>query len=243
MDETDIRAEKNWWQRKLGEKTIASLKRRNICAEYVSDRHGALSKVLGLIAKDATVGWGDSVTLHQIGIITELEKTRRHSVLNAFRASTSREILALMRKAMTADVFITGVNAITLDGKLVSVDALGNRVAAMIFGPKRVIVVAGINKIVRNLDEAINRIKEVAIINARRHVVKHDIQSFGNLPCAKTGLCTDCFHPDRICRYTVVIDGEREPSFASFEDGVELRAEESYTPRIHVIIVGEELGI
>ena len=105
--------------------------------------------------------------------------------------------------------------------------------APTIFGPKRVIIVTGVNKIVENIDEALKRIKEVvAPINARRHFIKHNIQRFADLPCVKTGACIDCFHVERICRYTVIIEGEREPYTVS-----------GYVPRIHVIIVGEELGI
>ena len=93
------------------------------------------------------------------------------------------------------------------------------------------LIAAGANKVVRNLDEALKRVKEVAgPINARRHATKHKMDCFADLPCVRTGTCNDCSHPERICRYTIIIEGERE-------------SVKGYTPRIHLIIIGEELGI
>ena len=133
-----------------------------------------------------------------------------------------------MRKAFTCDVFITGTNAITIDGKLVNIDGLGNRVAAMVFGPKKVIVVVGANKIVQDVDEALERIRRVAApINARRHFLKHHHVEFGDMPCVKTGKCIDCNHDWRLCRNTVVIEGT-----IILQKG-----------RINVVLIGEELGI
>jgi hypothetical protein len=90
-----------------------------------------------------------------------------------------------------------------------------------------------VNKIERNLEEALKRVKEKAApINAKRHFLKHNDQRFADLPCTKTGTCADCNHPERICNYTVIIEGEREPANVS-----------GYVPRMHVILVGEKLGI
>jgi len=196
--------------------------------------------VLELIPKGATVGWGDSVTLHQIGVITELQKSQDYKIFDPFQRSEDgslavegEERLSLMRKAMAADVFLSSMNAITIDGRMVSTDATGNRVAPVIFGPRKVIIVVGANKIVKNLKEAMSRVKNVAApINAKRHLLEHKSQRFSDLPCVKTGNCVDCFHPERICRYTIIIDGERQPGAIT-----------DYIPRIHLIIVGKELGI
>ncbi|MFH0738183.1 MAG: LUD domain-containing protein [Candidatus Micrarchaeota archaeon] len=120
------------------------------------------------------------------------------------------------------------VNAITLDGKIVSTDGLGNRVAPVIFGPEKVILVIGANKIVKDVDQALQRIREIAApINAKRHALKHHRPEFDNLPCARTGICVDCNHDWRICHYTVIIEGSMVR-----EEG-----------RINVVLVGEELGI
>ena len=240
IDETDIKEDKNWWYENLAKKVVANLQRRRIDSQYVSTSREALARVLELIPDSATIGWGDSVTLEQIGAVSEIRRTMYDRLLDPFERDaggapvvTAEARLELMRKAMTADVFLSGVNAITEDGRMVSTDAAGNRVAPTIFGPKRVIIVAGANKIVKNLDEALKRIKEmVAPINAKRHLTKHNTRQFVDLPCVNTGACIDCFHTERICRYTVIIEGEREPATVS-----------GYVPRIHVIIVGEELGI
>jgi hypothetical protein len=240
IEETDVCEEKKWWYQNLAQITVANFRKRNVNAEYVSTRAEALRRILGLIPKDATVGWGDSVTLHQLGIVSELKKCKQNLIFDPFERDDSgslitmgEERLILMRKAMSADFFLSSVNAITMDGKMVSTDATGNRVAPIIFGPKRVIIVAGANKIVKNLDEAFRRIKEVAApINVKRHLIKHNSQRFGDLPCAKKGICVDCSHAERICLYTVIIEGERNPGSVT-----------NYVPRIYVVIVGEELGI
>jgi len=123
---------------------------------------------------------------------------------------------------------LTGTNAITLDGKLVNIDGVGNRVAAMIFGPKKVIVVAGINKIVSDVNEALERIRGFAApMNAKRHYLKHQQPELGDLPCVQTGSCVDCRHDWRICNYTVIIEG----------------AMIGQKGRINVVLVGEELGL
>ncbi|MFH1169571.1 MAG: lactate utilization protein [Chloroflexota bacterium] len=240
IDETDMGAEKRWRYEHLAEKAVANFKRRRIKAEYVATRGEALEKVMALIPDGATVGWGDSVTMEQIGAVEEIRRTMADRLFDPFAVGPDGTLAAkgearieVMRKAMAADVFLSGVNAVTEDGRMVSTDATGNRVAPTVFGPKRVIIVFGANKIVKNLDEALKRIREVvAPINAYRHVLKHNNQRFADLACARTGACVDCFHEERICRYTVIIEGEREPATVT-----------GYVPRIHVIIVGEELGI
>jgi hypothetical protein len=115
-----------------------------------------------------------------------------------------------------------------MDGKLINVDGLGNRVAGLIFGPKKVIVVAGANKIVRNVEEGLKRVKEIAApVTARMHYLYH--QPFEELPCAKIGECVDCSSSWRICCYTVIID--RQTNFKFYKE-----------PRINVVIIGEDLG-
>ena len=118
--------------------------------------------------------------------------------------------------------------AITLDGKLVNIDGMGNRVAPMIFGPRKVIVVVGANKIANSVEEALERVHQVAApLNAIRHYLKHNMTRLGDLPCVRTGRYVDCSHNARICRYTVVIEGN---------DMV-------HKGRINVVLIGEELGL
>ena len=136
--------------------------------------------------------------------------------------TTMREIVGIGMKAMSTDFFLSGLNAVTLDGKIVNTDGGGNRVSGFILGPKKVIAVTGINKIVPNLEAALERIKSTAApINAHRHYIKHGMEA---PPCAVTGVCVDCRHPRRICNYTLIVEYQTRP-------------------RIEVVIVGEELGI
>jgi len=240
VSERDAQEGKKWRYQSLAELTVANLKRRGITAQFVPTRQEAFTRVLELIPEGATVGRGNSITLHQIGIISHLQKNSPDLFFDPYErderdvpAVLGKERMTRAMKALCADVFLTSVNAVTMDGKLVSTDGAGNRVGPTIFGPKRVIMVTGANKIVKNLDDAFKRIKEVAApINAQRLFSRDKIESFADLPCVRTGQCRDCFHHERNCRYTIIIEGER--TMWGLTD---------YVPRIYVIIVGEELGI
>ena len=239
IDERNLKDEMKWVYESHATKAVASLQRTNINAQYVPGKEMALSKALELIPVGASVGRGDSVTLSQIGLIERLRDDRSHQLIDPFERDESGKYVVpgpghmeLMRRAATADVFLTGINAITMDGKLVNIDSIGNRVVGLIFGPKKVIVVAGANKIVKNIDEAMERIRRISPINVRRHFVKHGFEGLDKLPCFKTGVCVDCRRPDSICNYIVIVQGQQAPKGAV-----------DYLPRIHVIIVGEDLGI
>ncbi|MDA8124974.1 MAG: lactate utilization protein [Deltaproteobacteria bacterium] len=216
------------------ETVIKNLQRRNMDGYFVSTQQDALGLVLTLIPPDAVVGRGDSVTLNRIGVIPELLKRNENKIINPVQANAEghhpprEERQKLQREALLSDVFLTGTNAVTLDGRLVNIDGAGNRVAAMIFGPKKVIVIAGGNKIVTDVDEALHKIHNVVSpVNSLRHYMKHKQVEAIERPCIKLGKCVDCFHEWRVCRNTVIIDGCQPP-----EKG-----------RISVILVGEELGI
>ncbi len=178
-----------------------------------------------MIPEGSIVGFGDSVTLSQIGLVEALEKGN-YTFLNPWeKGITVEEQTKRQRQAFISDVFVTGTNALTLDGKIVNVDALGNRVAAMLFGPDKVIIVVGINKIVENLEEALERIKKKA---APLNVIRHP--EFDPMPpCGLTGECVDCSSPWRICNKTVIIERQ-------FDNYKHKRV-------ITVVIVGEELGL
>lgn len=236
IDETDISGEKKWFYEHRARTVVNNLQKKHVNAQYVSNRKDALSVVLEMIPKEATVACGDSVTLDQVEVIPELRKRNQNNIINPMeRDAEGFSIIADMeqkaevqRAAFTSDVFLTGTNAVTLDGKLVNIDGVGNRVAPMIFGPKKVIVVVGANKIVKDVNQALERIYQIAApINAKRHYIKHHVAEFGDLPCVRTGSCVDCNHERRICRYTVIIDG------------TSIRQK----GRINVVLVGEELGI
>ncbi len=204
---------------------IETLERNNIAAVYVRDRKAAFDAVMAMIPTGSTVGFGDSLTLRQIGVVEALENGD-YTFLNPWKPGTTVEQnVRLKRHALVSDVFVTGTNALTLDGKLVNVDGHGNRVAAMLFGPGKVIVVVGINKIVSNLDEAFKRIREEA---APRNVKRHP--GFDPAPpCGETGVCSDCLSPWRICNKTVIIERQYD--------------NDRYKRVISVVIVGEVLGL
>lgn len=201
------------------------LSENNIASFYAKNRREALEKVMSLIPEGSVVGLGDSLTLRQIGVVDALTQGN-YTFLNPWKLGTSLgESIELKRRALTSDVFVTGTNAVTLDGKIVNVDGHGNRVAAMCFGPNKVIIVVGVNKIVENLEEALKRIKgKAAPANVKRHT------EFSPMPpCGITGLCSDCSSPWRICNKTVIIERQYD--------------NDKYKPIITLIIVGEELGL
>lgn len=205
------------------EEVVAALKRNKFDAVFVRTRQEALKNVLDQIPNSAIVGGGDSLTLRQIGIFAEL-KRRNFTVYWPFdEAVPKEERRNVARKALLADVFLSGSNAITMDGKIVNADATGNRVGGIVFGPKKSIIVVGVNKIVKDLDQALNRVKNIAApLNAKR--IREE-RGWELLPCAVVGKCVDCNAENRICNITTII--EKKP-----------RAIE-----MSIIIVGEELGL
>jgi L-lactate utilization protein LutB len=151
------------------------------------------------IPVDATIGLGGSVTLRETGIDVFL-KSRGNTVFDHWDSSkSSGENIDARRKQLTSDYFLTSINAITIDGELVNIDGAGNRVAAMIFGPKHVIAIVGYNKIARSIDEAIWRTKNIASAKNCKRIGL-------STPCAKTGFCMDCKLPVSVCRITTIID-------------------------------------
>ncbi|HCL80034.1 MAG TPA: lactate utilization protein C [Synergistaceae bacterium] len=206
-----------WQYEALGERAVEALKRNRFEAEYCATKEEAAKKLLSLIPEGASVGFGGSWTVKALGVSETLAKGGHALYDHGVPGLTNEEKLDLRRKQLTCDVFLSGTNAVTLDGELVNVDGSGNRVAAMIFGPKRVVVVAGANKIVRDLAEAFDRIEtKAAPLNNKRLGLKN--------PCTETGTCMDCQSATRICNVTTII--EKKPGGADF----------------HVLVVGEELG-
>ena len=204
---------------------IETLAENNIPAVFVRTGREARDHVLSQVPKGSVVGLGDSLTLRQIGVIDALEEGD-YVFLNPWQPGIDlQESMRRKRRALTSDVFVTGTNALTLDGKIVNVDGHGNRVAAMLFGPDKVILVVGINKIVADLEEALDRIRDTAApLNVARH------PNFDPPPpCADTGACSDCDSPWRICNKTVIIERQYD--------------NDRYKPVISIVIVGEELGL
>jgi len=204
-------------------KTLRNLTANNFDAKYAETAEQAKEIISNAVSKDATVGIGDSATIKQIGIIEELEK-RGNRVFNPFskEMTTDPNLIRfrgeVQRRIFSCDAFLTGTNAVTEDGKLVNIDAVGNRVASTIFGPREVFIVAGRNKIVNSVEEAIKRIKNVI---APYHA---KIKQF-DTPCAETGRCIDCNSSRRICNVTTII--EKRP----------------WRTDLTVVLVNEDLGL
>lgn len=202
---------------KLGESVAKALISRHFEACYCPDAESAKAKLLEWIPQGDTVAWGGSQTLDELGAQAML-RARGQTLIDRDTAKTPEERNALMRAALTADTFLMSSNAITEDGQLVNMDGNGNRVAALIYGPRSVIVVAGLNKVAKDLDAAIARVRGTAApTNAQRFHVK--------TPCKITGECADCKSPDCICA-NMVITRISKPA-----------------GKIKVILVGETLGM
>jgi hypothetical protein len=208
---------KQWWIEERVRKAIEKLEAHDFKAIYVKTKEEAVQEIWKYVTPKQRIGVGGSVTIRELGILDQLE-ARGCTPYDHWKPGLSKESYLEIRKSeMTSDLFLSSVNAITLNGELVNIDGIGNRVNSINFGPGKVIIVAGYNKIVEDVQEAIKRIKNVAApLNARRLNI--------DVPCAKIGRCVDCNTPSRICR--VVMIHERKPSLTD----------------ILIILVGEELG-
>jgi len=207
-----------WFREKQAERTIQALKKNNFEGLYVSDSKAALEEVMKRIPDGASVGIGGSITLVQIGLTEALGKRKIQFIWPQQQAKSDEERLELFRKCFSTDVFLSSTNAVTEDGRLYNVDATGNRAGAMFIGPKKTIIVCGVNKIVKDPEAAEKRVREwTAPQNAKRLGKK--------TPCVETGVCSDCSSPDRICNIYVSL------------------AKKPVRTEVIVILVGENLGI
>ncbi len=195
---------------------LKKMEKRHFTGVYVDSKEQALEQIKAWIPEGSTVGMGGSVTLGQIGVTSQFLK-EHYNYIDRKQGTTFEETRALIAKTMTADTFLTSVNALTQEGELVNVDGIGNRVALMAYGPRRVIVVAGMNKVEKTLEAAIDRARNVA---APANAVRLNL----NTPCSATGICSDCHSDDCICASTVITRHSKVPG------------------RIKVILVGEDLG-
>lgn len=200
----------------LAEHIIHSLQSRHMNGYYAATKEEALQTALSLIPENSSVSWGGSASAAEIGLLDAV-RNGNYTVIDRETAATPAERRQLMKQGLTAEVFLMGTNAITEDGQLVNLDGNGNRVAALCYGPDKVIILAGLNKVSATLEDAIHRVRcTAAPINAQRFP--------GNTPCRKTGCCGDCRKDDCICSQLVITRLSMDPN------------------RIHVILVGEPLG-
>lgn len=198
---------------------IKNLKKRNMEGIYCKNSKQAVDEILDMIADGALVGLGGSETIIESGLVDALRKKDIRLLDRYKEGVTKDEVDAMRQEGMISDVYITSSNAVTMDGKLVNIDGTGNRVAAMIFGPKKVIHMVGMNKAVRTVEDAISRIKNHA---APLNSVRVNIET----PCYHLGYCNDphCHPPHRICSQLVILEANMVPD------------------RVMVVLVGEELG-
>jgi L-lactate utilization protein LutB len=195
-----MREEKKWFSDKLIQRTAKALESNGFKTVLASDKNEALKEVLQLVPEKAKVGIGGSVTVREVGLVSELSKRGNDVLENWSRKVTPEEDMAIRKGHLSCDIFITSSNAITEDGKLVNIDGMGNRVASMIFGPKKVIVIAGINKIVKDVHSGIERIRHTATpMNVKR--------TGGTTPCV-TDVCDleKCQPPNRHCHVITIIE-------------------------------------
>jgi L-lactate utilization protein LutB len=206
------------YRARLAEALINNLTRRRLAASFAPTAAQARDEIVALIPAGATVSRAGSMSLVEMGLWEALAQKAGVTVIDPFRPGLPpEEVYAVRRQSLLADFMITSTNALTLDGRLVNLDATGNRVAGMCFGPEKVIVVAGMNKVVPDLDAAMARVKHhAAPINAMRAGMA--------VPCAEDGLCHECKSPSRICNMWSIIEGHIIEN------------------RIHVKLVGEDLG-
>lgn len=208
---------KRWRLQQRAEAAVKALQKNGFEALFSADRSVAREEVLQRIPDSSTVGVAGSMTIREIDVLGNLVE-KGHVLYDHWNPGLSQdEILAFRRAQLTCDVFLSSVNALTLQGQMVSTDGIGNRVSAMTFGPRKVILVVGANKIVRDIDAALSRVHELSAPLAIR-------ESGAAVPCVQTGICNDCESPARLCRVTLII--ERKPVLTDTT----------------VIVVGEELG-
>ena len=201
---------------KLGASLIKALSLRHFDAYYCASSSEAAEKILSLIPQTDVVSWGGSMTMEALGVIDRVKKGGWR-VIDRSTAQSQEEKIEIMRRALLCDTYLTGANAISEDGEIVNVDGNGNRVAAMTFGPKSVIVACGMNKVVKTAEDAISRARNTAApVNAQRFNIR--------TPCKTTGSCADCKSTDSICSY-IVRTRLCKPA-----------------GRIKVVLVGETLG-
>lgn len=201
---------------KRGQLLVKNLTSRHFEAYYCATKEEALAKALELIPTGARVGWGGAMSAQQIGLIDAVDNGD-YIALNRDKAQSPEERVAIMRSCFDADYFITGANALSLDGQMVNIDGVGNRTGMIVYGPKHILVIAGVNKVEDSLEAAVRRARTIA--------APQNAQRFGlPNPCSVTGACGDCKNESCICNQMVITRNSKPAG------------------RIKMIIVGEALG-
>ncbi len=200
----------------LARKIIHSLTSRNMHGYYAATKEEALQKALELIPEGSAVSWGGSLSIAEIGLKSAV-LNGNYVVYNRDAASDREEKRRIELQSFGADWFLSSTNAITEDGILMNIDGNGNRVACLVYGPRHVLFIVGMNKVVRDVEAAVSRARnEAAPVNAARFQ--------GKTPCCANGSCGDCLSADTICSQFLITRYEKHPG------------------RYHIILVNEDLG-
>ena len=188
----------SWLWEKLGELCVKNLKKHAFDAHFVQTSEGARSLILEMVSAYDTFGFGGSDTTRSLGVLEELESAGKTIYDHWVKGHNLEEDMDLRLQMGRCDCFFTSANAVSATGEVVNVDGVGNRTSAMAFGPKKVVIVAGMNKVTQDLESALRRVQEVAAPMRARSL---DMET----PCAETGVCSDCNAPQRICRVTTIL--------------------------------------
>ncbi len=206
------------YHEKVANQIIKELEKKNMAGSYAPTISQAKSEVVRMIPEGATVFRCGSSSLVEMGLWEAVRAIPKVTVIDPYLPEYSpEEGLEQRRRGLTADIMIASSNAITLNGTLVNLDGMGNRIAAMAFGPRKVILVIGMNKVSPDLDSALKRVKHHA---APLNSIRLNLPN----PCTETGLCADCHAPRRICNMWSIIEGQ------------------AVKDRLHVKLVGESMG-
>ena len=208
--------EKKQYYANVATTIIKNLNKRQIEGYYCPDKKSALTKALELIPKGASIGWGGSVTLDETGLLEAIQNGD-YNIINRALAKTPEEQRKAYGKICCADYFLMSTNAITLDGDLINIDGRGNRVAFLCYGPQYVLILAGMNKVVTDIESGFKRVRNIAS-------PPNAIRLNRKTPCAITGRCGDCYSPECMCGQFVITRYSLIPN------------------RIKVILIGEESG-
>ena len=202
--------------RAASEGIIKQLEKRNMEGYFFEDSASCVKAILEMMEDGSVISWGGSESVKECGLMDAVQKGN-YQLIDRFSGKTPEEARQLYAKATLSDYYLMSTNAITLDGELVNIDGAGNRVACLIHGPKNVIIIAGMNKLVTDIPSGYDRVKNIATPANVQRLNK-------NTPCYHTGRCGDCFSPDCICSQTVITRRSGVPG------------------RIKVFLIAEDLG-
>ena len=200
----------------LANTIIKNMAKRNMEGYYCATSAEAVEKALSLMPEGSSVTWGGSMSIIECGLMDAI-KTGKYEIIDRDLAKTPQEVREMYAKQVMADYYLMSTNAITMNGELVNIDGRANRVACLCWGPQNVIIIAGMNKVATDVEDAIKRARNIA-------APANTVRLNRNTPCTQTGKCENCYSPDCICSQVLVTRRSGVPN------------------RIKVILVGEELG-